>query len=364
VERAGYVAAFTTGRGGTAQSRSVWEIQRYDNSSLGEALAAADAGTLLAAGTTPPPGAESVKLEGGESVLFFQRDLPIGGAKVPLAWAIGGKPVTVHADFRYAVGDVADLAGAAAAINGSFFQLARVRDISNAMLGPVMSQLTTRRDAAEWRARQLSRPELLLSYDRFIPGEPQDVVRLLGRPLVLISPDGVRFEEFALARNSRRACEALAPGLTDAFVAGGWLVRDGVAVTKAEMDRVSTKDHNDFRRRAWFGIDKAGHPAVGASPSSQRSEVIAKALEQIGIAQACLLDSGFSSSLYFAGNLFVTGHSDAQPSRPVPHMILLQGTPDAESVANAVVPDLAKLGNDPGAARASRAGGKGKRRKR
>ena len=36
-----------------------------------------------------------------------------------------------------------------------------------------------------------------------------------------------------------------------------------------------------------------------------------------------LLDSGFSSSLYYNGSIFVSGHSDEKPSRAVPHVLLL-----------------------------------------
>lgn len=363
VEDSGYVAAFAYGPGGSAQSKSMFEINRYDQCDLAKALVLADAGTLAAAPTPSETtaAADSVRLEGGETVIFRQQDFNVGGAKVPMCWAAGGKPISVHCDYRYAVGDVVNLTGAAAAINGSFFQLARVKDISNAMLGPVMSQLTTRRDQNMWRQQQLSMPSLIQPYNRFVPGEPQDNVRLVGRPMVLIGSSGTKLIEFRLDLNSKAAVQAEMPDVTDAFVGGGWLVRGGKALTKAEMDGINTRDHNDFRRRAWFGLDKDGHPALGATPSSQRSEVVAKVLEQIGIVDAALLDSGFSTSLIYNGQLYVTGHSDAQPSRPVPHMILLQGQVDTASVNQAEAPDLAKMGNDPGAAVASN---RGKRLKR
>jgi len=99
------------------------------------------------------------------------------------------------------------------------------------------------------------------------------------------------------------------------------------------MDLVATGDHHDPRRRAFFGIDRSGRPVIGASPSSQSSETIADCLAQLGWPRPCCSTSGFSSSLYYDGSIFVTGHSDEKPSRPVPHIILLQNPADAAKVA-------------------------------
>ncbi|MBI5834088.1 MAG: polysaccharide deacetylase family protein [Armatimonadetes bacterium] len=357
--QAGYVAAFLITKGGSAQSRSIMEVDRFNELNLDEAIARSDAGPLRevkqatqAVQAAPPPVIGQARDYG--PVTFHQSDLAVGGQKVPMVWITGGKPVTVHCDFRYAVGDVAKLAGAAAGINGSFFQLARVKDISNAMLGPVMSQLTTKRDVQAWRTKQLALPESLLAYNQYIPGEPQDIVRLIGRPYVLIGASGIKFVEFQTAANSLTAARQLQPDLTDAFVAGGWLVRDGVALTKDQLDKAATRDHNDFRRRAWFGVNRDGVPMIGACPSSQRSEIIARAIVECGVRTGVLLDSGFSSSLIFRDEVYVTGHSDAQPSRTVPHMILLTGAVDEAAAAQANPPDLRSMGSDPGAASTSR----------
>jgi hypothetical protein len=123
------------------------------------------------------------------------------------------------------------------------------------------------------------------------------------------------------------------PAVTDGFVAGGWLVKDGRALTSEEMDLVSTPDHGDPRRRAFFGIDRQGRPVIGASPSSQSSEVIARCLERLGVAQAALLDSGFSTSLYYNGSIFATGHSADVPSREVPHILMLEEPQDEAALA-------------------------------
>jgi hypothetical protein len=354
---AGIVAAVTSEAALSGEARHVHRIGRYPAEELDEALRLADAGLLRE--RIIPAHILDLKADVSAPVEFHQQTFDMGASDVPMCWVTGGKPVTVHCDYRYAVGDVAGLAGAAAAINGAFFQLAHVRDISNAMLGPVMSSLTTTRDELQWAQSQLSMPAEVLPYNRFVPGNDYDTNRLAGRPLVLISEHGIKFTDYQSSINSRAAIDALLPGVTDMFIGGGWLVRHGHALSSAEMDAVSTRDHADFRRRAWFGIDSQGRPAVGACPSSQKSETVARCLEQVGIVEAVLLDSGFSTSLYYDGQLYVTGHSGAQPSRPVPHMILLVGATDPTVAAP--LPDAAALGTDPDAASAS---GGGRRHRR
>jgi peptidoglycan/xylan/chitin deacetylase (PgdA/CDA1 family) len=357
LKEAGFVAGFASGRGGSGQSRGIYEILRYDQGELAQAIEDSDAGPLRQPDNPTPaataPAAAPLNQGEAGAVTFRRESLGTGAAAVPMCWCVGGRAATVHCDYRYAVGDVARLARAAAAINGGFFQLARIKDISNAMMGPVLSQLTTTRDNETWRRTEIGLPLAVLPYGRFIPGEPSDTVRLVGRPLVLIGPSGLRFVDFSPAVNSLAEVQALMPDVTDAFVGGGWLVRDGRALDRAGLDRWATHDHNDFRRRAWFGVLKDGRPALGASPSSQRSETIARGLQQIGLQQAVLLDSGFSTSLFYAGQLYVTGHSDEQPSRPVPHMILLFGSVD-QAAAAANPPDERNLDTDPGAAANSR----------
>ncbi len=336
LKSAGFVAGFTMTSGGAGQSPNIMEVNRYPCQEMTTAVARADGELRLNA----PPMSPVADME--QPVEFHRQTFREGGNRIPVCWVTGGRLTSVHADFRYAVPDVARKLDAVAGINGGFFQLAHVRDISNAMLGPVMATWTARRNEELWSRRGLAEPEQLLAYGRFIPGAEHDVKRLKDRPLVLISPTGMRFVPFdGELMNSRRACELLLPEVTDAFVGGGWLVRDGHPLTKWEMDAVATRDHDDPRRRAFVGIDRSGRPVIGASPSSQSSETIARCLVQFGVEQAALLDSGFSSSLYYNGSLFVTGHSDEQPSRPVPHLLLVLA-PETATV-QAIGPTVTKV---------------------
>ncbi len=318
---AGFVAGFTMSAGGSAQSPGPMEVNRYPCQKL--ALALEKASCKLPVSREPQAGAPT-KGDQAQPVLFHRDVLRLGKLRVPLCWVTGGRLTSVHADFRYGVPDVARLAKAPAGINGGFFQMAHLRDVSNAMLGPVMSQWTTTRNEELWRRKTIAEPQALVAYGRFVAGNAHDNDRLRGRPLVLISRTDLRFVPFDPARhNSQLGLDQALPGVTDAFVGGGWLVRDGQALDAEAMDQVSTRDHKDPRRRAFCGVDHKGRPVIGASPSSQSSVTIARCLQKLGIVQAALLDSGFSSSLYYNGSIFVTGHSDEKPSRPVPHMLLL-----------------------------------------
>lgn len=317
-KNAGYIAAFTMTTGGSADSPSIMEVNRYDGSILAQAVAASSGRMVIGA----PPMRPEADLS--QPIRFYRRMVDIGFGDIPICWVSGGRPTTVHADYRYGVPDVARRAGARAAINGGFFGMASIHATANAMIGPVMASLGSLRDEEVWRRRSIAEPRAVFVNRRYLPGSPRESERLGGRPLVLISPQALRFVPFdPRSMNSQVAMERLLPGVTDAFIGGAWLVQDGQALSRYEHDRYATGDHHDPRRRAWFGIDRAGRPIIGASPSSQSSQTMGECLVRLGVYHAVLLDSGFSSSLYYNGSIFVTGHSDAKPSRPVPHIILL-----------------------------------------
>ncbi|RYG84353.1 hypothetical protein EON77_06565, partial [bacterium] len=112
-----------------------------------------------------------------------------------------------------------------------------------------------------------------------------------------------------------------------------WLVHAGQPRTKEEMNVYASKDIQDPRRRAAIGVDVSGRFVAAAVPASVSSERFAQALASAGISEAVLLDSGFSTSLVFDGKIKVSGHSVAsQPSRPVPHAIVIEGTKDPASI--------------------------------
>jgi hypothetical protein len=95
----------------------------------------------------------------------------------------------------------------------------------------------------------------------------------------------------------------------------------------------------DPRRRAFFGVTDGGEVLLGGSLEVVSTEKLAQAAAAAGAAEAVLLDSGFSTSIVFDGKIIVTGHTARNlPSRPVPHAIVLSGTP-----APLLDPEVAKV---------------------
>ena len=65
-------------------------------------------------------------------------------------------------------------------------------------------------------------------------------------------------------------------------------------------------------------------------------------LAAAGLKEAVLLDSGFSTSLVLGKEVLASGHSTAgEPSRPVPHAIVLMGETDPASLEAAKKASLA-----------------------
>ncbi len=102
----------------------------------------------------------------------------------------------------------------------------------------------------------------------------------------------------------------------------------GVAADRAQIDLYKVHDAEDPRRRAFFCLLPDGRPALGATTYVTPSANLALALQFIGVHEAVLLDSGFSTSLVYGKQILVTGHtSPGIPSRPVPHALVLFGRP-------------------------------------
>ena len=117
-------------------------------------------------------------------------------------------------------------------------------------------------------------------------------------------------------------------GLTDAFLGGVWLVHDGLAADRTQIDQFHVHDAEDPRRRAFFCLLPDGRPVLGATTYVTPSADLAAALQSMGVQEAILLDSGFSTSLVYGKKILVTGHtSPGIPSRPVPHALVLFGKP-------------------------------------
>lgn len=221
---------------------------------------------------------------------------------VPLIWASGGRPITIHADSRYQVWEILDKTEAVAGVDGSFFSLEFLD--SNDLIGPVYSQSTK----------------------RFVPGSRVENIDIAGRPLVLIGPDRVKFIPYEPDRhNSLEGIRAEMPNVTDAFVAAAWLVKNG-----APQPAESFGDLFDFdaaRDRAFWGIDYAGQPVVGVSGDYVDSLTLGEALSRAGLRDVVMLDSGASASLVYQDKSLMS-----YEPRPVPHVVAL--LPPQEPIAS------------------------------
>jgi biofilm PGA synthesis lipoprotein PgaB len=213
----------------------------------------------------------------------------------PLILISGGKPITIHADSRYQLEEVVAKSGtnAIAAVDGGFFSLKYLN--SNVMIGPVLSQVT----------------------NQFIPGNINDNKRIIGRPLVLISPHTVRFIPFDYQKhNTLAGIKAEMPDVTDAFVAAAWLVRNGEPQSPSSFN--SLFDFDAARHRAFWGVTPEGKPTIGVSETLVDSVSLGKALTKAGLQDVVMLDSGASTSLVYEGESLV-----GYIPRPVPHAVAL-----------------------------------------
>ncbi|NET36869.1 MAG: phosphodiester glycosidase family protein, partial [Cyanothece sp. SIO1E1] len=212
---------------------------------------------------------------------------------LPIRLISGGKPVTIHADSRYQVPEIIAETDAIAAVDGAFFSLKYLD--SNVIIGPVLSQYT---------------------YE-FIPGNPSENVKLINRPLVLISPDAVNFVRFNPEQhNSLAGIRERYPDVTDVFVGAAWLVKRGRPQPARTFGDLFGYDA--YRHRAFWGINHAGEPVIGVSADRIDSVGLGKILSKLGFRDAIMLDSGASTSLAYQGESLV-----AHEPRPVPHVVAL-----------------------------------------
>lgn len=223
-----------------------------------------------------------------------------------LHYVRGGTLTTVRSRSRNMVSDLIRDVGGIAGLNGTFFSDARVAGRGNKMIGP-----------------------LLTGADRqFAPVDPSDAPRCLGRPMVILDGSRVAIVPYALwMGESEEGLRRVLPSATDAFLAGGWLVHNGEPRTEEEIRANCVADAMDFRRRAFIGLDKDNRIVLGATDYSIDSARLAKSLSKLGILEAVLLDSGFSTSLVWKDRILVSGHSRRNmPSRPVPHALVVLET--------------------------------------
>lgn len=282
VKQAGYAAALTmndTDERLAGQSESLLAISRIGQSRMQEMVDVAWGGPPLPIWN---PG--------------FDFTAPVEKVEVtidntPFILISGGKPITIHAKTRGQVPEIIAGTQAIAAVDGGFFSLEFLD--SNVMIGPVYSQHT----------------------GQFVPGNASENPRLNGRPLVLISPQTVRYIPFdASKHNTLEGIQAEMPDVTDAFVAAAWLVKDSQGQPNESFGNLF--DFNAARHRAFWGINQAGQPVIGVSVEPIGSVDLGAALAKAGFRDAVMLDSGASTSLAYKGESLV-GYTP----RPVPHVV-------------------------------------------
>jgi peptidoglycan/xylan/chitin deacetylase (PgdA/CDA1 family) len=311
VRASGHKMAFSVHNGPAEESPNIVCVNRYVHTRFEKAVEDRDLAlrggalgvTRMDFNTTAP-----VKYEEAE----------YDGIKVGLV--SGGTPSTVMSDTREGVRDFVRRTGAVAGVNGGFFAMAAIASTDNRMVGP-------------WKTPDM--PEVLPDSEKFRWD------KLRNRPLVMWSA-----KEFAIVPYQAETMQQpdvfrdFMPDVTDTFLSGVWLVHGGLARERRDMDVFSSKDIQDYRKRAFMGMKSDGTFVVGASMSSVTSEKLAQALATAGLMEAVLLDSGFSTSLVYGESIKAYGHSTPDnPSRPVPHAIVIRGTLD---------PTTAELAKDTG----------------
>ncbi|NEQ50280.1 MAG: polysaccharide deacetylase family protein [Leptolyngbya sp. SIO3F4] len=263
------------------ESEDLLTIERFGESRFAEVIESAWGG---------PP------LPGFKPVLDFQapvQRLDVEIDEIPMTLISGGQPKTIHADTRYPLTEIVANSDAVAAVDGTFFSLEFLD--SNTMIGPVLGQNT----------------------GEFVPGSSGDIYKLRGRPLVLMNPKEVKFLSFDPNKhNTLEGIQEEMPDVTDAFVGAGWLVREQEAQSAPTFKNLFA--YEEYRFRAFWGINLEGQPVVGATHAQIDSVGLGDILRKAGFQNAVMLDSGASTSLVYEGDSLI-----GFESRTVPHAVIL-----------------------------------------
>jgi hypothetical protein len=227
---------------------------------------------------------------------------------LPVVAVTGGQPVSCCSKRSQSVTDYITQTNSVAGINGTFFDFRPTgrgktyRD--RALIGPWMSgeEHVFHPETREWL-----------------------MDRIRNRPLLVWGNGEIAIVPFQPeTMNSAEALSTVIPGLTDVFLGGTWLVRDGKARGEKELAQGSPGDVNTPRLRAFVGLMPTGDFVMGATLQPANSVRLAEALAKAGVQEAVLLDSGMSTCLVYDGKQVAFGHLDRRPSRVVPHAICLQ----------------------------------------
>jgi poly-beta-1,6-N-acetyl-D-glucosamine N-deacetylase len=225
--------------------------------------------------------------------------------KIPFVFVSGGRLTTIHAPKPAQVPDIIAQNNVVAGVDGAFFMMHR--SDSNQLVGP-----------------SLSRTDNI-----FHKGTAYEVMKSVGRPLVLMTPDTVKFTPFDSRRhNSLQGLQNELSNVTDAFIAAGWLVQNGKPQTLASFGNLYKAD--EARYRAFWGFDRQGKPKLGISAKNISAVELGEVLAEEGWQEAVMVDSGQSTSLAYQGKSLVPGYVP----RPVPHVIGLLPPQPKSSVVN------------------------------
>ncbi len=294
-KEAGYASAVTMEEGQAAQSPSILAIKRWNPLKLDEALESMEPWLRLT------PGAE-IELN---TKLPVRKQI-IQDGSLPVALVRGGNPFSVLVDGREQVPNLVEEHEGVAGINGGFFVMAAIRATDNSMIGPCLPS---------------NRNDWVLDTDE------ERLRKIAARPLVAWNSEKIIFRAFRPdVHREPEGIELLLPGMTDAFVAGAWLVSDGRAFLEAEIKPFSAQDSHEIRPRTFLGVTADGELVIGATQRSASTARLAQAALAAGCQEAVLLDSGYSTSLVYDGEMLAVGHrTRSVKSRPIPHAIILKG---------------------------------------
>lgn len=296
-DETGYKMAFSTDTGMAEESPTIFSVNRYIANKLKECWEArqeAVTGAPTAIFESPiTPGPVSYEVKDVEGV--------------KLAMIKGGLPVSkMTIEGRQSVLEFVQQNQAAAGINGTFFAMAAVQGTSNEMIGPILSE---------------GAPSMV------VDNYPERLRIIRNRPMMLWDKSRMVILPFGDRLNNPDGLKAILPEVSNAFVAGAWLVHGGEPRNEEQLLAFGPSDLMDPRRRVFIGMTAEGSMIIGASLGSVSSEKLAKMASEAGVKEAVLLDSGFSTSLVYGDKIIASGHSTpTEPSRQVPHAILLMGT--------------------------------------